>query len=141
MIENYDGVVENVGFRSTRIRLLTGHLVTIPNEKVVSSGLENIGRRPNIRWLTNIGITYDTPPEKIERAVEIIRDILADHEGEHPDFPPRVYFNGFNDWSLIMVGMVGDPDRLKQTRHSHFFFLKNISITMATVIITAQKTK
>ena len=104
VIDNYDGVVENVGFRSTRIRLLTGHLVTIPNEKMVNSGLENIGKRPNIRWLTNIGITYDTPPDKIERAVAIIRDIIADHEGMHPDFPPRVYFNGFNDWSLnIMV--------------------------------------
>jgi len=104
VIDNYDGVVEDVGFRSTRIRLLTGHLVTIPNEKVVNSGLENIGKRPNIRWLTNIGITYDTPPEKIEKAVAIIREIIADHEGIHPDFPPRVYFNGFNDWSLnIMV--------------------------------------
>lgn len=100
VIENYDGVVEDVGFRSTRIRLLTGHLVTIPNEKVVSSGLENIGKRPNIRWLTNIGITYDTPPDKIEKAVSIIREILANHEGMHPDFPPRAYFNGFNDWSL-----------------------------------------
>ena len=104
VIDNYDGVVEDVGFRSTRIRLLTGALVTIPNEKVVNSGLENIGKRPNIRWLTNIGITYDTPPEKIEQAVAIIREIIADHEGMHPDFPPRVYFNGFNDWSLnIMV--------------------------------------
>ena len=104
VIDNYDGVVEDVGFRSTRIRLLTGHLVTIPNEKVVNSGLENIGKRPNIRWLTNIGITYDTPPDKIEKAVAILREIIADHEGMHPDFPPRVYFNGFNDWSLnIMV--------------------------------------
>ena len=104
VIDNYDGVVEDVGFRSTRIRLLTGHLVTIPNEKVVNSGLENIGRRPNIRWLTNIGITYDTPADKIEKAVAIVREILADHEGMHPDFPPRAYFNGFNDWSLnIMV--------------------------------------
>ena len=104
VIDSYDGVVEDVGFRSTRIRLLTGALVTIPNEKVVNSGLENIGKRPNIRWLTNIGITYDTPPEKIEKAVAIIRGIIADHEGMHPDFPPRVYFNGFNDWSLnIMV--------------------------------------
>ncbi len=103
VIDNYDGVVEDVGFRSTRIRLLTGALVTIPNEKVVNSGLENIGKRPNIRWLNNIGITYDTPPEKIERAVAIIREIIADHEGMHPDFPPRVYFNGFNDWSLNIL--------------------------------------
>jgi MscS family membrane protein len=100
IIDNYDGVVEAVGFRSTRIRTLTGHLVTIPNEKVVNSGLENIGKRPHIRWLTNITITYDTPPHKVEQAVSIIAEILDNHEGMHPDFPPRVYFNGFNDWSL-----------------------------------------
>lgn len=100
IIDNYDGVVEDVGFRSTRIRTLTGHLVTIPNEKVVNSGLENIGKRPHIRWLTNITITYDTPPNKVEKAVSIITEILNNHEGMHPDFPPRVYFNGFNDWSL-----------------------------------------
>ena len=104
IIDNYDGVVEKVGFRSTRIRLLTGHLVTIPNEKVVNSGLENIAKRPHIRWLTNISITYDTPPAKVKKAVQIIEDILKDHEGMDPDFPPRVYFNGFNEWSLnIMV--------------------------------------
>jgi MscS family membrane protein len=103
LIDNYDGVVEDVGFRSTRIRTLTGHLVTIPNEKAVSSGVENIGKRPHIRWLTNITITYDTPPDKVEKAVSIIKEILDNHEGMHPDFPPRVYFNGFNDWSLNIL--------------------------------------
>ena len=104
IIDTYDGVVEDVGFRSTRIRTLTGHLLTIPNEKIVNSGVENIGKRPHIRWLTNITITYDTPAERVEKAVSIIKDTLTDHEGMHPDFPPRVYFNGFNDWSLnIMV--------------------------------------
>jgi MscS family membrane protein len=103
-IDQYDGIVENVGFRSTRIRTLTGHLVTIPNEKLVNSSVENIGERPYIRWLTNIGITYDTPPDKVDKAVHMIREILKNHEGMKEDFPPRVFFNGFNDWSLnIMV--------------------------------------
>ncbi len=104
VINNYDGIVESVGLRSTRIRTLTGHMLTIPNEKVISSTVENIGMRPHIRWLSNIGITYDTPVAKVEKAVEIIREIIADHEGMHADYPPRVFFNGFNDYSLnIMV--------------------------------------
>ncbi len=100
VLDRYDGTVENVGFRSIRIRLLTGHLVTIPNEKVVNSGVENITRRPNIRWLTNIGIPYDTPPDKVEKAIQIIKEILDNHEGMKEDFPPRVHFNAFNDYSL-----------------------------------------
>lgn len=63
-----------------------------------------MGKRPHIRWLTNITVTYDTPPDKVEKAVTIIRETLENHEGMHPDYPPRVFFNGFNDWSLnIMV--------------------------------------
>lgn len=104
VIDNYDGVVESVGFRSTSIRTLTGHLVTIPNERVVNLTLENIGRRPYIRWLTNITITYDTPPDKVEKAVKIIENILDNHEGMNKDFPPRVFFNNFDDCSVnIMV--------------------------------------
>lgn len=103
VIDSTDGTVESVGFRSTRIRTLTGHLVTIPNEKLVNTSIENIGQRPHIRWLNNITITYDTPPEKVEKAVAILREALDNHEGMHPDFPPRVYFNGFNDWSLNIL--------------------------------------
>jgi MscS family membrane protein len=103
LIDGNDGVVETVGFRSTRIRTLTGHLLTIPNEKVVNSPVENIGMRPHIRWLSNITITYDTPPEKVEQAVALLREVLDNHEGMDPEFPPRVYFNGFNDWSLNIL--------------------------------------
>lgn len=105
VIGSNDGIVESVGFRSTRIRTLTGHLLTIPNEKIISSPLENIAKRPFIRWLANIGITYDTPPEKVEKAVQIIRDILENHEGMKEDFPPRVFFNAFNDYSLNITAM------------------------------------
>lgn len=100
VIDSFDGVVEDVGFRSTRIRTLTGHQVSIPNEKVINTIVENIGRRPHIRWNTNITITYDTPPDKVERAVNIIKAALENHEGMNEKYPPRVYFNGFNDWSL-----------------------------------------
>ncbi|MBW2558791.1 MAG: mechanosensitive ion channel family protein [Deltaproteobacteria bacterium] len=98
--EGVDGNVEEIGFRSTRLRTLSGHLVSVPNEKMASVSIENIGRRPSIRRYTNITITYDTPVEKVERAVSIIREILKDHRGMHPDYPPRVHFNEFNDTSL-----------------------------------------
>ncbi len=103
LVEGIDGVVENIGFRSTRVRTLTGHLVTVPNEKMATNSVENVGRRPSIRRNTNITITYDTPPQKVERALEIIREILDNHEGMNPDFPPRVYFNEFNDTSLNIM--------------------------------------
>ncbi len=103
VVDGHDGPVEEVGFRSTRIRTLEGHLVTIPNGELANKTILNIGRRPYIRRLMNLTITYDTPPEKVQRAMEILKELLKDHEGMRPDFPPRVAFNEFNNSSLNIL--------------------------------------
>ncbi|MFH1923319.1 MAG: mechanosensitive ion channel family protein, partial [Planctomycetota bacterium] len=104
----HDGVVEEIGFRSTKLRTLTGHLVTIPNSKIVNDPVENVARRPTIRRTINVTITYDTPLEKITQGVELLRGILEEEgirEPIHPvidgnESPPRVYFNDYNAESL-----------------------------------------
>lgn len=103
VVDGHDGPVEEVGFRSTKIRTLEGHLVTVPNGELANKTIHNIGKRPYIRRVANITITYDTPPEKVKQALEIVKNILNDHEGMHPDYPPRVYFSDFNDWSLNLL--------------------------------------
>lgn len=103
VIDGHDGPVEEVGFRSTRIRTLDGHLVTIPNGELVNKCIQNISKRPYIRRICNVTITYDTPPEKIERAVEILREVLDHHEGMDEEFPARVFFNDFNSASLNII--------------------------------------
>jgi MscS family membrane protein len=101
-INDYYGSVEEVGFRSTRIRTKQGHLVTIPNNTIANSMIENVGKRPFIRRTSNITITYDSGTAKTKRAVEIIKQVLADTSeiNSDPDRKPRVYFSDFNDWSL-----------------------------------------
>jgi len=104
----FDGIVEEIGFRSTKVRTLVGHVVTIPNSLIASEAVENIGRRPTIRRIMNVTITYDTPREKIAEAVEILRRILAEEGIREPIHPvisgdelfPRVYFNDYNADSL-----------------------------------------
>ena len=92
----YDGVVEEIGLRSTQLRLLTGNQATVPNDVLARSDIENVGRRPHIRRVAEIKIPLDTNRQKIEKAVETIRKSLENHEGMKPEFPPRVYFNEFN---------------------------------------------
>ncbi|WP_309387634.1 mechanosensitive ion channel family protein [Cerasicoccus frondis] len=75
-----DGLVEEIGLRSTRIRTLDGHLVSIPNDELSSAEIENVGRRPYIKRLFNVGVTYSTSPEKIAEGMRIIEDLLAHHE-------------------------------------------------------------
>jgi MscS family membrane protein len=103
VIKGHDGIVEEIGLRSTKMRLLTGHQTTVPNEEMARLDIENIGRRPHIRRLFNVTITYDTPPDKIEKAIHIIEKILENHEGMDPDLPPRVYFSEFNPDSLNLM--------------------------------------
>jgi len=113
-IEGHFGPVEEVGFRSTRVRTLDGHLVTVPNSVIANSIVENVGQRPFIRRKSNITITYDSGHTKAKRAVEIIKEILANvpEANTDPEKLPRVYFSDFNDCSLniYMSYWVKPPD-------------------------------
>lgn len=115
IVDGHDGPVEYIGLRSTRIRTLEGHLVSIPNGELANRTIQNIGKRPYIRRLANITITYDTPPEKIQRAIDILKEILENHEGMDEEFPPRVYFNDMNSDSLniMMIYWYFPPDYWK----------------------------
>lgn len=79
-IDKFDGSVEQIGLRSTRIRTLEGHLVVIPNKTVADSAINNISQRPAIRQTFSISLTYDTPAERVQEAVAILKDIFAGHE-------------------------------------------------------------
>ncbi len=104
VFDGTDGFVEELGFRSTKVRTFTGHLITIPNMKFIDGTIENVSARPFLRRMLDVTITYDTPPEKVDQAVQIIKDILADEEMVAPfnleERPPRVYFNDYNAASL-----------------------------------------
>ena len=104
-VDGFDGAVETVGFRSTRLRTLDGHVVTIPNGELANKAICNIAKRPSIKRVMNMTVTYDTAPDKVQRAVEIIKEVLANHEGMDPDIPPRVFFNEFSDVALNIIAI------------------------------------
>lgn len=78
-IEGIDGTVEQIGFRSTRVRNLDGYLVSIPNKTMGNAIITNIAQRPTIKTVMNFGITYDTPVEKVERATRILEEVFKPH--------------------------------------------------------------
>ncbi|MCK5172061.1 MAG: mechanosensitive ion channel family protein [Planctomycetes bacterium] len=101
-VNGHLGVIREVGFRSTRIQTLEGNLITIPNNTMANTDIENVSKRPYIRRTSNLTITYDSGCDKTKKAVEIVKDVLANTpEVNHvASNPPRVYFSDFNDWSL-----------------------------------------
>lgn len=100
VVKGYDGVVEEIGLRSSKIRLLTGHLVTLPNEEMARLDIENVAKRVHIRRVQDISLSFETAPEKIEDALKIIRSLLENHEGQAENYPPRVYIDKFNPDSI-----------------------------------------
>lgn len=116
--EGHDASVEEIGFRSTRLRTLEGHLVTVPNMKFIDNSVRNITARPSIRRILDVTVTYDTTPEKIEEGLSILKEILAQPEISEvfdlEKLPPRVVFNDFNAASLnlrVIYWYILNPDR------------------------------
>jgi len=123
-IAGHDGMIEEVGFRSTRIRTLDGALVVIPNAVLVNESIENISKRPSIKRVLNVTVTYDTPPARLQRGVDILREMLEARTASWPpDCPPRVYFSDFNAESLniIVYYWFSPPDWWKYLAFNHDF--------------------
>jgi len=99
-LDTLDGVVEYIGFRSTRVRNLDGHLVTVPNKTMGNATITNISARPNIKTVMNIGLTYDTPPDRIRRALEILEEVYQRHP-RTSDF--MMSFNKFESSALNIL--------------------------------------
>ncbi|MEI6785739.1 MAG: mechanosensitive ion channel family protein [Verrucomicrobiota bacterium] len=78
-LDTVDGTVEAIGLRSTRVRNLDGYLVTIPNKNMANANIVNVSKRPNIKTVMNVGLTYDTPAERVQQAVRIIEEIFRPH--------------------------------------------------------------
>jgi len=96
-IDKYDGVVESIGLRSTRLRTLDGHLVTIPNKIVADMGINNVTLRPTIRQLITVSLTYDTTADQMQRAIAMLREIFMKHPLTHDAW---VYWRDYAAHSL-----------------------------------------
>jgi MscS family membrane protein len=102
IIEGHEGVVEEVSVRSTRIRTFANSLITIPNGNIASTAINNMGARVYRRFVTRIGITYDTPPQLIETFVKGIREIVRNHPATRKD-AFEVHFNEMGDFNLQIL--------------------------------------
>ncbi len=98
-----EGIVEEVGFRSTRVRTFYNSLMTIPNAKLMDTSIDNYGEREFRRCFITLGVTYDTTPEQMQAFVEGIRAIIQANPKTRKDYF-EVHMSGFGAHSLdIMV--------------------------------------
>jgi MscS family membrane protein len=109
-----EGTIEDVGFRSTRIRTFYNSLVSIPNSIMAKEKIDNMGMRPLRRIRHTIGIEYGTPIEKMQQFMDKIRYILAAHPKTIKD-KITVNFTAMGDFNLqILVNFHLDTMDLKE---------------------------
>ncbi|HEY1171885.1 MAG TPA: mechanosensitive ion channel family protein [Verrucomicrobiae bacterium] len=96
-LDAVDGTVETIGLRSTRVRNLDGFLVTVPNKTMGNATITNVTRRTNIKTVMSIGLTYDTPYERVKKAAEILKEVYTGHQKTQDVW---VSFNKFGASSL-----------------------------------------
>ena len=108
-IAEYSGSVEKVGIKTTRVRSLSGEQLIFSNNDLLNSRIRNFGRMFQRRVVSTIGVTYETPVEKLRLIPEIIREALEAQDKVRFD---RSHFQKYGDYALVFesVYYVLSPD-------------------------------
>jgi MscS family membrane protein len=102
VIGSDEGTVEEIGFRSTRIRTFYNTQITVPNSNLVRAVVDNYGRREYRRWKAHVGVQYDTTPQQLIAFIEGIRELVRCHPYTRKDYF-NVFLNQFADSSLNIL--------------------------------------
>ena len=100
--DSFEGTVEDIGFRSTKIRTFAQALVTVPNSTIAKVPVTNWSRMGKRRIKFNLCIKYGTTAEQIEELLKRVREMLTTHPEIHPQ-TIFVYFDiyGVNSYELL----------------------------------------
>jgi small-conductance mechanosensitive channel len=111
VVGEYRGNVEHVGLKSTRVRSLSGEQLIFGNSDLLSSRIQNYKRMTRRRVAFKIGVTYQTPAEKLTNIPSMLQQIVERQENITFD---RAHFLKFGDFALMfeVVYYVETPDFL-----------------------------
>lgn len=124
-VGNVEGVVEEVGFRTTRVRTFYNSLVSVPNSNIATTDIDNYGLRQYRRLKTVLNLTYSTTPEQMEAFVEGLKATVKANKHFRQDFY-EIHFNSFGAHSLdVLVYVFFDvPDWSTELQQRHNFLLE-----------------
>lgn len=102
VVGGFDGNIKEIGMRSTRLTTLAGRTVTIPNKIFTDEIIENISSEPNRKVVMNLGLIYDTTPEKIQEGIDILAKLVKDKKENLEENAVHI-FNAFSSSSLDLL--------------------------------------
>ena len=103
-VDNFEGTVIDVGARSTKIMDYDKRIITFPNYKITDANIINISSEPMRRVVLNLGLTYDTTPEKMKEALDILKAIpgRVENVSSNPSDTTAVFTN-YADSALVIM--------------------------------------
>ena len=102
LVDGYEGTVERVGLRSTRVRTFYDSVVSVPNSKVVNSIVDNMGQRKFRRMKHMLALRYDTDPDRIQAFVDGVRGLILKNPAMRHDYF-EIHLNRFADSSVDIL--------------------------------------
>ena len=102
VLNDIEGTVEHVGFRSSRVRTFYNSVVTVPNARIVDTHVDNMGLRQWRRYKTTLGLGYNSTPDQVQAFVEGVRALIRSNPGMRKDFY-IVEFHGFSAVTLDVL--------------------------------------
>ncbi len=131
-VRGAEGIVEEVGFRSTRIRTFYNSVISVPNAAFTDAQIDNYGRREYRRTFTTLNLTYDTTPEQMQAFCEGIRAIIVANPFTRKDYY-EVHMSAFGAHSLdVMVYFFFKvPSWSDELRERHNVFLEIMRLAEA----------
>ena len=129
IIEGVEGTIEQVGFRSTRIRTFYNSLVTLPNARLTTAILDNMGRRRYRRLKTSLSLAFDSHTPRVEAFCEGIRELIRRDAYTRKDYF-LVYLNQIAEKSLdVQVDCFFEcPDLPTELRERHRLMLDILAL-------------
>ena len=112
-IKDVEGIVETVNFRSTKIRTLANTLITIPNNITADTIVHNRSESEFFRLIETFDIEYDTSDEKVEKGLQILRDIAQNDDEFQKNYIARVSGLGENSIKLQLIANTTTNDWMK----------------------------
>ena len=100
VVGDYSGTVIKIGMKSTRVQLLQGEELVLPNSELTKTSVRNFKKMKKRRITFSFGVTYDTPTKKLEKIPNIINNIIDPKKLENVHKLDRVHFTEFGDFSL-----------------------------------------
>ena len=103
-VDSFEGTVIDVGARSTKIMDYDKRIITFPNYKITDANIINISSEPRRRVVLNLGLTYDTTPEKMKEALDILKAIpeRVENVSSNPSDTTAVFTNYADSAVVIM---------------------------------------